>query len=32
LAHKITMTVSWFGPQNHMGGGLMVCASKPMCG
>jgi hypothetical protein len=32
LAHKISMTVSWFRPQNHMRGGLSVCASKPMYG
>jgi hypothetical protein len=32
LAHKITATVSWFGPQNQVGGGLSVCASKPMTG
>jgi hypothetical protein len=32
LAHKITMTVSWFGSQNQVGGGLSVCASKPMSG
>jgi hypothetical protein len=29
---KITMTVSWFGAQNQVGGGLSVCASKPMSG
>jgi hypothetical protein len=29
---KITTTVSWFEPQNQMGGGLSVCASKPMSG
>jgi hypothetical protein len=32
LAHKITATVSWFGPQNKVGGGLSVCTSKPMNG
>jgi hypothetical protein len=32
LAHKITDTVSWFRPQNQVGGGLSVCASKPMRG
>jgi hypothetical protein len=32
LTHKITMTVSWFGPQNQLGGGLLLCASKPMSG
>jgi hypothetical protein len=31
LAHKITSTVSWSGPQNNVGGGLSVCTSKPMC-
>jgi hypothetical protein len=29
---KTTTTVSWFGPQNQVGGGLFVCASKPMIG
>jgi hypothetical protein len=28
LGLKITMTVSWFVPQNHVGGGLSVCALK----
>jgi hypothetical protein len=32
LAHKITVTVSWFGLQNQVGGGLSVCTSKPMSG
>jgi hypothetical protein len=32
LAHKITMTVSWFVPQNQVGGSLSVCASKLMTG
>jgi hypothetical protein len=32
LGLKITATVSWFGPQNQVGGGLSVCASKPMSG
>jgi hypothetical protein len=32
LAHKITVTVQWFGPQNQVGGGFLVCASKPMSG
>jgi hypothetical protein len=32
LGLKITMTSSWFGPQNQVGGGLSVCASKPMSG
>jgi hypothetical protein len=32
LAHKITTAISWFGPQNHVGGGLLVCASKLMSG
>jgi hypothetical protein len=32
LAHKITVTVFWFDPQNQVGGGLSVWASKPMCG
>jgi hypothetical protein len=32
LAHKITATVSLFGPQNQVGGGLLVCASKPIGG
>jgi hypothetical protein len=32
LGIKITTTVSWFGPQNQVGGGLSVCASKPMIG
>jgi hypothetical protein len=27
-----TTTVSWFGPQNKVGGGLSVCASKPITG
>jgi hypothetical protein len=29
---KITTTVFLFGPQNQVGGGLLVCASKPMSG
>jgi hypothetical protein len=29
---KTTVTVSWFGPQNQVGGGLSVYASKPMSG
>jgi hypothetical protein len=29
---KITMMVSCFGSQNHVGGGLWVCASKLMSG
>jgi hypothetical protein len=32
LGIKITAMVSLFGPQNQVGGGLMVCASKPMSG
>jgi hypothetical protein len=32
LGLKITAVVSWFGPQNLVGGGLSVCASKPMGG
>jgi hypothetical protein len=32
LAHKITATVFWFGPQNQVGEGLSVCASNPMSG
>jgi hypothetical protein len=32
LGLKITTTVSWFGPQNQVGGGLSVCASKPLSG
>jgi hypothetical protein len=32
LAHKITAMISWFGPQNQVGGGLLVCASKSMSG
>jgi hypothetical protein len=32
LAHKITMAVSWFRPQNQVGGGLLVCISKSMSG
>jgi hypothetical protein len=28
----LKITVSWFGPQNQVGGGLLVCASKPMSG
>jgi hypothetical protein len=31
LAHKITVMISWFEHQNQVGGGLSVCASKPMC-
>jgi hypothetical protein len=31
LIHKITATVFWFVPQNPVGGGLSICASKPMC-
>jgi hypothetical protein len=30
LGLQITMTVSWFGPQNQVGGGLSICALKPM--
>jgi hypothetical protein len=29
---KTTMTVSLFGPQNQVGGGFSVCASKPIRG
>jgi hypothetical protein len=29
---KIIMMVFWFGPQNQVGEGLSVCASKPMGG
>jgi hypothetical protein len=29
---KITVTVSWFVPQNQVGGGLSVCATKLMGG
>jgi hypothetical protein len=32
LGLKITVTFSWFGPQNHVDGGLSVCASKLMSG
>jgi hypothetical protein len=32
LGLKITVTVSWFGPQNQVKGDLSVCASKPMRG
>jgi hypothetical protein len=32
LGFKITATVSWFKPENQVGGGLSVCASKPMSG
>jgi hypothetical protein len=32
LGLKITITVSWFDHQNQVGGGLLVCASKPMSG
>jgi hypothetical protein len=32
LGLKITVTISWFWPQNQVGGGLSVCASKPMSG
>jgi hypothetical protein len=32
LSLKIIMMVSWFGPENQVGGGLSVCASKPMSG
>jgi hypothetical protein len=32
LAYKITASISWFGPQNQVGGGLSVCASKPLYG
>jgi hypothetical protein len=32
FTNKITVTVSCFGPQNHVGGGLLVCTSKLMCG
>jgi hypothetical protein len=32
LCLKITAMVSWFGPQNQVGGCLSVCASKPMSG
>jgi hypothetical protein len=28
LAHKITVTVSWFGPQNQVGDGLSVAPQK----
>jgi hypothetical protein len=30
LSLKMTMMFSWFAPQNQVGGGLLVCASKPM--
>jgi hypothetical protein len=30
LGIKITMTISWFEPQNQVGGGLSVCALKPI--
>jgi hypothetical protein len=32
LGVKITAMVSWFGPKKQMGGGLSVCALKPMSG
>jgi hypothetical protein len=32
LTHKITAMVSWFVPQNQVGGGLSVSASKLMSG
>jgi hypothetical protein len=32
LGLKITATVSWCGPQNQVGGGLSICASKLMGG
>jgi hypothetical protein len=32
LGIKIIVTISWFGPQNQVGGGLSVCTSKPMSG
>jgi hypothetical protein len=32
LGLKITTIISWFGPQNQVGGGLSLCASKPMSG
>jgi hypothetical protein len=32
LGLKITVIVSLFGPQNQMGGGLSICASKLMEG
>jgi hypothetical protein len=32
LGLKVTVTISLFGPQNQVGGGLSVCASKPMSG
>jgi hypothetical protein len=32
LGLKITTMVSWFGSQNQVGGGLLVCTSKPMSG
>jgi hypothetical protein len=32
LGIKITVTVFWFDHQNQVGGGLSVCASKPMSG
>jgi hypothetical protein len=32
LGLKITATVSLFGPQNQVEGGLLVCASKLMSG
>jgi hypothetical protein len=32
LGIQIPATISWFGPQNQVGGGLSVCALKPMSG
>jgi hypothetical protein len=32
LGLKITVMIFWFGPQNQMGGGLSICASKLMSG
>jgi hypothetical protein len=32
LAHKITATIDWFGPQNQVGGGLSICTLKLMGG
>jgi hypothetical protein len=32
LSLKLTVMVSWFGSQNQVEGGLLVCVSKPMSG
>jgi hypothetical protein len=29
---ETTVTISWFGPRNQVGGGLSICASKPTSG